>query len=264
MRWILLQSLLLKVIVQEQYAAPEGFPLFLDIVHPETARAPVVVFIHGGGWISGDRSMYAEEAEWMAQNGFAAVTIDYRLAPLYPFPAAVLDCRAAIEYVRANAERLGVDPHRIAVFGNSAGGHLACMCGLCTCEIAGSERFAPVNAVVDVCGLTDVRNPGETQFPISMSFVEQFLGGAYPGREETYALASPASHICTAACPFLIIHGADDDVVPVSQSRSLHDALVLGGNDSTYIELEGEGHSFSLRAWDAIREHSLRFLKSKL
>ncbi len=254
----------LKVITQEEFARPQGVPLFLDLYHPGVSNAPVVVYIHGGGWISGDRTMYAEEAEWAAENGFAAAVIDYRLAPLYPFPAAVLDCRAAIFYLRDHASRLDVDPHRIAAFGNSAGAHLATMLGVCSIPLGGSDPFEHVNAVVDVCGISDIRNPDQTQFPISMSFVEQFMGGSYPGREATYAAASPVSYIEGSHCPFLILHGTEDDVVPVSQSRILADALRAGGGMTELVELEGEGHSFSLYAWDAIRSKSLAFLREVL
>lgn len=254
----------MTVISQEEFARPQGVPLSLDLFHPGTANAPVIVYIHGGGWISGDRTTYADEAEWATQQGFAAVVFDYRLAPLYPFPAAVLDARSAIGFLRENAARFDIDPRRIACFGNSAGGHLATMCGVCTTGLDGSEPFAPVQAVVDVCGISDIRNPDVTQFPISMSFVEQFMGGAYAGREEAYALASPIAHINGACCPFLILHGTEDDVVPTEQSRSLAARLIEVGGRADLVELEGEGHSFSFYAWDEIRQKSLDFLREAL
>ncbi len=199
--------------------------------------------------------MYSEEVEWFASQGFAAATIEYRLAPLYPFPAAIEDAQAFVSFARAKAAELGIDPGRIAAFGNSAGGHLASVLG------TGYGDGPRVDAVVDVCGLTDMRNPAETQFPISMSFIEQFLGGPYAGREDAYASASPVVHIDGPRCPFLIVHGVEDDVVPVDQSRRLRDALVGAGGEATLVELPGEGHSFSFDAWDRIRNESVSFLK---
>lgn len=199
--------------------------------------------------------MYAEEVEWFAEQGFAAASIDYRLAPLYPFPAAIEDMQEFIRFAKANHASLGINPNKIAAIGNSAGGHLAAMAGV------GFGDGPRVDAVVDICGLTDMRNPGETQFPISMSFIEQFLGGPYIGRETVYESASPIVHVTGSRCPFLIFHGVEDDVVPVDQSRRLCEALKGNGGAATLVELAGEGHSFSFEAWDRIRSESVAFLK---
>lgn len=240
----------------EEYARPDGIPLLFDLYHPGEGDLPLVVFVHGGGWISGEREMYSEEAEWFCNYGFATATIDYRLAPLYPFPAAVEDAVAFMRYVRQDAAKYGILADKVGVMGNSAGGHLASMLG-----VSGDSR---ANAVVDVCGLTDMRNPAESQFPISMSFIEQFLGGPYAGREETYAAASPVTHLDGPCCPFLIVHGTDDDVVPPAQSQLLYDELRARGCDARLVMLEGEGHSFSLGAWDRVRAESAAFFKEVL
>jgi acetyl esterase/lipase len=243
----------LKALRNQEYARPDGIPLEFDLYHPGDGVLPLVTFLHGGGWISGEREMYAEEAEWLANYGFATATIDYRLAPLYPFPAAVEDCRAFVRHVRENSSKYGIS--KVAAMGNSAGGHLAAMLGV------GTER---VDAVVDVCGLTDMRNPAEAHYPISMSFIEQFLGGPYAGREATYAEASPVTHIGEGCCPFLIVHGTADDVVPSAQSQLLYDELRARGCDARLVMLEGEGHSFSLGAWDRVRLEAAAFLKEVL
>jgi acetyl esterase/lipase len=253
----------LKAFSNEEYAKPDGIGLHFDLLHPGDGAVPLVVFLHGGGWISGDRTMYAEEAEWFSSQGFATAVFDYRLAPLYPFPSAVVDAQTFVRYVRENAARYGIDAARLAAMGNSAGGHLACMLGLCHdgFRLGG---FEPINAVVDVCGLTDMRDPAESQYPISMSFIEQFLGGPYVGREALYASASPLTHVQQGAPPFLIVHGTDDDVVPPRQSQSLHEALLAAGGRSRLLMLEGEGHSFTMDSWERVRTESVEFLREAL
>ncbi len=250
----------MKVFSNEEYARPDGLPLLFDLYHPGGGALPLVVFVHGGGWISGERDMYSEEAEWFAGLGFATATIDYRLAPLYPFPASLADVQSFIRYIRSSAGKYEIIADKIAAMGNSAGGHLATMLGVSRVGFDGGGAVH-VNAVVDVCGLTDMRNPSDTQYPISMSFIEQFLGGSYLGREADYALASPLTHVTEKCCPFLIVHGSMDDVVPPAQSQSLYDALKAKGGAAELIVLDGEGHSFSLEAWENVRDEAAKFLK---
>ena len=245
-----LQSVELKLTTDIEYSRPDGFPLHFDLYHPGGASVPVIVCVHGGGWISGDKSMYAEEAEWIASQGFAALTFDYRLAPLHTFPAPIEDCRELMKHIRGHAGDLSIDGGRVAALGNSAGGHLATMLGV----------VGEVQAVVDVCGITDLRNPSETHYPISMSFVEQFLGGSYEGLEGVYRDASPVFHISGKTCPFFIAHGTEDDVVPPSQSALLAEALRAQGTEVTLLELDGEGHSFTHEAWEKIRAGYIEFL----
>jgi acetyl esterase/lipase len=236
----------------------QGCDLEYDLFLPDRDRAPLVVFLHGGGWISGERSMYHEEAAWFAENGFAGACIEYRLAPLYPYPAAVLDAQAFLAHARTEGAALGLDPARVAAFGNSAGGHLAQMLGLCRVA-EGGGLAKPADAFVSVCGISDLR-PGDAADPLAMGFIEQFMAGPYAGNEAAYEAASPIAHdpVCG---PALLFHGAEDDIVPVEQSRRLAARLSEFGNDVQYVELQGEYHSFSLPAWEHIREESLAFLR---
>ena len=255
----------MELVSDREYSCPDGAPLKFDLCHPGGGPTPLAVFLHGGGWMSGDRGMFRDEALWLARQGFAAAVIDYRLAPLHPFPAAVVDAQSFVRFARQNAEELKIKPDKIAAIGNSSGGHLACMLGLCN-ETFGSESSVDhkANAVVDICGLTDMRDPGDTQFDASFGFIEQFLGGPYAGNEERYAQASPLAHLTDAVCPFLIVHGDQDDVVPPNQSAALHEALTKAGGKSSLIMLEGEGHSFTFGAWDRVREAYLAFLRDVL
>ena len=117
-----------------EYANPDGQHLKLNLARPkevkEGERLPAVVCIHGGGFRAGDRKGYNDLCKRLADRGYVAVTIDYRLAPKFQFPAAVHDCKSAVRWVRANANQYHVDPDRIAALGGSAGGHLALFLGV--------------------------------------------------------------------------------------------------------------------------------------
>ena len=252
-------------IPEQEYARPDGFPLRYDFFRPNSQDGlPVVIFAHGGGWISGDRQMYRDEAIWLANVGYACALFDYRLAPLGLFPAAVQDAQSFVRFIRGRSSELGVIPDKIVAFGNSAGGHLAAMLGLCrdTFGAPNDPEEHLVNGVIALSTITDIRDPSESQFDISLSFVEQFMGGPWKGREELYESASPLAHVNDHPCPFLLVHGSEDDIVPPSQSSELHGALLSAGGKSRLILLEGEEHSYSPTGWQAIRDAYLEFLGS--
>ncbi len=248
-----------------QYGERDGVPLRLDLFHPGQGElAPVVLMIHGGGWISGTKNDYHDEASWLCEQGFAVAVPEYRLAPLYPFPAAIADIQLATSFLRNESKRLEIDSERVGAIGNSAGGHLAAMTGLCTKPFNHEVEVAPVQAVVNICGLADIRNPRETNFDIAIPFIEQFMSCGYEGNEQAYADASPVTYVCPEVAPILIIHGSDDDVVKPEVSAQLHEALSECGAESYFYEMPGEAHSFSFDGWMKVRELYLDFLSKKL
>ena len=214
---------------------------------------PLVVWIHGGAWQAGDKRPCA--SLFMTEYGFAAAGIGYRLYPEAVFPAQIHDCKAAIRFLRANAEKYGIDPNAIGVWGASAGGHLAAMLG----ASAGVEEAdgtigehtdvsTEVQAVCSWFGPTDFFTMpiGRRQFAAGQVPEIQLLGGRISEKQDLARLVSPVSHISKGDPPFLFMHGDRDPLVPLQQSRLMHDLLTAAGVRSELIVLEGEGHGFSL------------------
>src|SRR5438105_13355138 len=118
----------MKVVLNEVYADVDGVNLRYDMIAAQATEAlPAVICIHGGGWVSGDKNDMHDVARFFAANGYAAFCPQYRLAPLYPFPAAVEDCRRFVAFLRDKAHELKIIPESIGSIGNSAGGHLSAM-----------------------------------------------------------------------------------------------------------------------------------------
>lgn len=246
-----------------RFQSNDGESLLFDFFRPERPEAvPLVVCIHGGGWISGDKSMMSEVAAEFAGRGFAAACPSYRLAPLHPYPAAVMDVRAFLRHARAHADELGIDPGRIAAMGNSAGGHLACMAGVADDPREGVSSRA--DAVIDICGLAQLDEPVENHYPVSFGFLEQFMGCPYPGNEDRWREASPIRHVGPGCPPFLILHGEEDDIVPIGQSEELAGRLFAAGGEVEFHRLPGEGHAFTYEGWKRIEERMDSFLRRVL
>ncbi|MBX3119521.1 MAG: alpha/beta hydrolase [Fimbriimonadaceae bacterium] len=253
----------MMLVPDQVYAEPLGTPLRFDLIRPDSDELlPLAILIHGGGWISGDKSDMRDLTQALGKAGFAVACPQYRLAPLHVFPAAVEDIQAFVRFARTSASEWGLDPNRIASLGNSAGGHLALMSGLTDAPVDGvSSR---VNAVVDICGITDVTVEGIRENPISIQFLEQFMGVSYGEDEARWIAASPIKTISNDAPPILIVHGDEDDIVPISQSEALVAELKRCGVDHEYHTFPGEGHSFTYDNWVKIEHTYLDFLRRRL
>lgn len=206
-------------------------------------------------------------AATLAAQGIAAACPQYRLAPLHPYPAAVEDVQEFVRFARSRADEWNVTPSKVGAMGISAGGHLALMLGLTNPPAPQHwprEARSQVQAVVDICGLTDLTDPLSKHFEIAHSFLLQFMGAPPEGNDEVYKSASPLYHVSPDDPPMLIVHGEEDDVVPVAQSDALVDALRLHGVEVEYHRLPGELHGFRPETSLQILDWTLRFFKEKL
>ena len=250
---------LVLAILDQPYSEQDGVTLQYDLLRPDTQDVlPLVICIHGGGWISGCKEDAREFAIGLAKHGFAAACPSYRLAPLHPYPAAIEDVRSFARFVRQEADAWMIDPGRIGSIGLSAGGHLSAMLGLST------DPMERVEAVVDISGLTDLTRPNEQHFPIAWGFLEQFMGVPYDGNEKLWESASPLWQLREGLPPFYVIHGVDDDVVPVAQSDVFVSALKRLGNTVEYLRVPGEDHGYSGGAFGQIERGYTSFFREHL
>lgn len=248
-----------RVMTSVQYGTVPGLPswdarLHLDLLLPDpppTNRAPAVVFLHGGGWAEGERStgMYPWLNPLLAGHGFVTASVTYRLSRRAAFPAQIHDAKAAIRWLRANATAYGIDPDRVGVWGDSAGGHLAALLGTSgdLPELegpCGSAAYSSrVQAVVARCAPTDFAlfHPDDEDEPGSVLWL--LFGG--PAREhlDLARLASPVTHVRRGAPPFLLVHGDQDETVPYEQSSILAAELHAHGADVTVRTVPGGHHN---------------------
>jgi len=247
------------------YAVAFGFrPLQLDVWTPAASEpAPLVIWIHGGGFMFGDRRVLPETFrpnqvfDALLDAGLAVASIDYRHALEAPFPAQLRDAKAAVRYLRAHADELGVSTERIGVMGESAGGHIAALVGLTAhrIDLEGTHGVvgpsSAVDVVVDWYGPADLATMPRRQPPphIAAKLPPELLVAPEDqltrGLEgEALADASPVTHVTPAAPPFLLVHGTADWLVPYAQSELLHAALTEAGADSRLVPVENAQHIF--------------------
>jgi len=231
------------------YCTPDGVVQKLDITYPRTLQTParVAVYVHGGGWTSGDKSGGAGslDARMLLERGYVVVSLNYRLAPQHLWPAQIVDVKCAIRFLRAHATELKINPRKIGVWGSSAGGHLVAMLGT-TDASAGFdvgewlEQSSRVQAVVDEFGPADL--------PALLTSNAQAVGarvfGATSRNDSILVKASPVTYITPDDPPFLILQGDQDKTVPLAQSQTLHDKLKAGGVNSTLVIVKNGGHGF--------------------
>jgi acetyl esterase len=204
--------------------------LRLYLVNPRqwkpSDRRPAVVFIHGGGWSGGDPDQWFPQCRYFALRGIVGASVQYRLTAGTNIAVCLADCEAAIAYLRRHALELGVDPHRLVVVGESAGGHLAAALGTVTVD-AGLTQSVP-DALVLLNPITDL----STRWGERLGNSAQNL--------------SPLHHISKRTPPTLLIHGDADSVVDIHHARAFHQRMLELGNLSRLIEVPGADHAFAV------------------
>jgi acetyl esterase/lipase len=259
------------VIAEEniEYANPGKQHLKLDLYRPkEGGPHPVVICIHGGGFVGGQRESMRWICVRLASEGYAAATIQYRLAPKYRFPACVEDCKAAVRWVRANAEKYNFDPNRIAAMGTSAGGHLSVFLAA-TADVkefegdGGHREYSSrIACAVNVFGPSDfTRIQGKSK---SEPVLEPFLGGTLDTHRQQYIRASPLFWITPNTAPVLTLIGTKDEHVPLEQAKWLHERLEVCGVSNELVVLEGAGHGFKGKDQEKAQAAMLAFLARHL
>jgi len=224
---------------------------------------PVLMYIHGGGWRGGSKeSSVLRLLPWL-EKGWAVVNVQYRLAEVSLAPAAVEDCLCALRWVIRNAEEYDIDPDRIVVTGNSAGGHLALTTGMVPAS-AGLDRECPGNedlsvaAIINWYGITDV---GDLLHGPNMKTYAVTWMGSMPNRFEIAERVSPLTYVRDGLPPILTIHGDADPTVPYQHGIRLQEELTKAGVSNELHTVRGGGHGgFNREETVAIFDTIDRFL----
>jgi acetyl esterase/lipase len=253
-----------------EYAKDGEHSLKLDVYRPKASSdqpRPCIVWIHGGGWLKGDKSSgLARLGKWVATGDYVGVSVGYRLTDKGTWPIQIHDCKAAIRYLRSHAAELGIQPDRIAVWGSSAGGHLVSLLGTSgdVAELEGNLGVTGVSSrvacVVDYCGPSDFLRFAKDA-PRLNEPVYKLLGGSVKDKRDLAKQASPVTYVSKDDPPFLIVHGTADRLVPIDQAITFHEAQVKAGMKSEYIKMEGGGHGIG---GDEIEKRVKAFLDREL
>ena len=233
-----------------EFANPDNQHLQLDLARPKQGNGPfpAVVCIHGGGFRAGTREGYDRLCLTLAEHGYVAVTVTYRLSPAYRFPAAVQDCKSAVRWLRANAASHRIDPTRIGAMGASAGGHLALFLGVTADRKAFEGEGNPgqssaVKCVVSFAGPSDfTKSYGKSVD--AHEVLPLFFGGNLEQKRREHIVGSPLHWVTPDAAPTLCIHGTRDNYVGFEQANWMVDRLKASAVEAELLAIEGAGHGF--------------------
>ncbi|MFC3443253.1 alpha/beta hydrolase fold domain-containing protein [Sphingobium rhizovicinum] len=231
-------------------------PITFDLYRPVKAdkALPLVIYVHGGGWMAGHTRQSGAFSDFTAvladlsARGYVVASLEYRLSGEAPFPAAIDDVRSAIRFLKANAGRYGIDPAHVAIWGGSAGGQLSALAALdCGHAPTGADKNNAgqndcVQAAVGWYGVYDFATMPQAAIPRAENQYLDCMKGACPA--DRIAAASPAAHVDPQDPPMLLIHGTEDQTVPVGQSRELAAKLKAANVPVTLEIIPGVGHSW--------------------
>lgn len=234
-------------------------PLKLSLMRPRESgdqKLPLIVWLCGGAFTEVDRGIWIPELVWFAKRGYAIASVDYSTAYRTRFPEAVEDVKLAIRFLKAHAGEYGVDPGRVALMGESAGGYL---CALCA--VTGKDRSFDKGGFEDYSSEVGAAIPWYP--PVRMAGMATSLDRSALSQDiDSYADISAC--IGPGAPPFLILHGNGDDIVPLSQGELLYDSLQGAGVEADLVVLEGAAHGDPAFVQDEVKQLILDFLEAKL
>mgnify|MGYP000922387281 CR=1 FL=1 len=262
-----------RVVRNQPFAEVGGRTLRADVYHREDkpANAPVLVFVHGGGWVLGFKEFQAlPMLNRMAAEGWVCISVDYRLSPRATFPDHIADVNRGIVWAKAHAHEYGGDPSFVAISGNSAGGHLAALAGLTWDDPAFKPGFETadtrVQAAVTFYGVYDLTNRFD-HWPNRgiQGLIERTLMKARRADDpERFEAASPIARVRPDAPPWLVVHGTHDSLVPVAEGRRFSAALRdVSSQPVCYAEIPDAQHAFEI--FRSVRgHHTLRAVRDFL
>jgi acetyl esterase/lipase len=260
--------------VEIVYATIDGLNLQLDLYKPAgVAKPPLIVWVHGGAWRAGTRKDMPLGG--LIDAGYAVASVDYRLSTQAPFPAQAHDIKAAIRFLRARQDDLGVDATRITIAGASAGGHLAALVGMTNGhrELEGTigkhlDQSSDVQAIVSFYGMSNLTTILSQSTPhglkVRVPALQLLLAGQPDKKPELARLASPVFHVDQNDPPLLLIHGDQDLQAPINQSHELQGCYEAVGRPCEMIVAHESKHG-GPEFFDAKRTAIVRaFLQKQL
>jgi acetyl esterase/lipase len=262
-----------SVIKDVTYASINGRKLALDLYIPSNVKNPyLVVWVHGGAWHSGTKD---NPPDYLLKSGYAMASVEYRLSIEAPFPAMVYDIKAAIRFLRGQADHYGYRKDKIIIWGSSAGGHLAALVGTTNenPELEGTlgdypNESSSVQAAIDFYGPTNFLTILSQSTPHGISVrapaLALLLGKPVEQAEDLAKLASPVYQVDKSDPPILIIHGDQDNQVPINQSIELKEVYDQNGLDAQFVVVHSAGHSDPLFYTDKYMNIVKSFLKRVL
>lgn len=229
------------------YGEAAGEKLLLDAFTPEGREPfPVCILVHGGGWVQGNKhNNFRTLLTPLSEAGFAWFSISYRLAPKHRYPACVEDVETAIRWVKAHAADYNVDPKRITLIGESAGGHLVSLAAVrakADTRVAAVVAFYPPNDL-ELQARSNLRTPAWATALFGITTMDD-------AATKVIREASPSTHIAAGLPPFLLVHGTDDTRVAVDQSHQFQTKLRAVGTPCDLLLVQGVGHG--MVTWDKV------------
>lgn len=237
------------------YASVDGHNLKLDLYMPKFGSSPVLlVYIHGGAWSRGSKQQIRiPMANHLVTGAYAIASVEFRMSSDAMFPAQIHDIKAAIRYLRANAEHYGYDASSIGILGASSGGHLVAMMGVSNGHgilegIVGEhlDQSSDVQAVVSYFGASNLNSILKQSTPrglnVRVRALDLLIGGQPEDEPELATLASPVTHVDDSSVPLLMLHGDQDPQMPINQSHELHNAYKQNNLPVQFEVVHGAAH----------------------